>query len=50
MKQDADVIVIGGGIGGVAAGSLLAHAGRRVVLLERNAFLDLGQRHNEFST
>ena len=39
MKQDADVIVIGGGIGGVAAGALLAHGGRRVVLLERNAFL-----------
>ena len=39
MKQDADVIVIGEGIGGVAAGALLAHGGRRVVLLERNAFL-----------
>jgi len=39
MKQDADVIVIGAGIGGVAAGALLAHGGPRVVLLERNALL-----------
>jgi phytoene dehydrogenase-like protein len=39
MKRDADVIVIGGGIGGVAAGALLAHGGRHVILLERNGFL-----------
>ncbi len=39
MKQDADVIVIGSGIGGAAVGALLAHAGRTVLLFEHNPFL-----------
>ncbi len=39
MKQDADAIIIGAGVGGVAAGALLAHGGRRVVLVEYNPFL-----------
>lgn len=39
MKYDADVLIIGAGIGGVATGALLAHGGRRVMLIERNPFL-----------
>jgi len=38
MKRDADVIVIGPGIGGAAVGALLAHAGRQVPLLEQYPF------------
>lgn len=36
QRTDFDVIVIGTGIGGTAAGAVLAHAGRRVLLLEKN--------------
>jgi len=36
LDTDADVAVIGGGIAGVTAAYLLARAGRRVVLLERD--------------
>ncbi len=39
MKTDADIIIVGAGIGGLAAGALLAHGGRQVVVLERNHFL-----------
>ncbi len=35
--MDADVIVIGAGIGGLSAAIRLAEAGRRVLVLERNA-------------
>jgi glycine/D-amino acid oxidase-like deaminating enzyme len=35
--SDADVVVIGGGIAGVAAAAHLAETGRRVVLVEREA-------------
>jgi phytoene dehydrogenase-like protein len=37
MQADYDVIVIGAGVGGLAAAGLLAHAGRRVLVLERHA-------------
>ena len=36
MKPHYDTIVIGAGIGGTAAGAVLARAGRRVLLLEKN--------------
>ncbi len=39
MKYDADIIIVGAGVGGLAAGALLAHGGRRVIVLERNKFL-----------
>ena len=37
MTQRYDAIVIGSGLGGLTAGALYAHAGKRVLLLERNA-------------
>ena len=36
MQPSWDVIVVGGGIGGTAIGALLAHRGRRVLLLDKN--------------
>ncbi|MDR6450047.1 phytoene dehydrogenase-like protein [Paraburkholderia terricola] len=38
-RADYDVVVIGAGIGGLAAGALLADAGARVLLVERQAVL-----------
>jgi phytoene dehydrogenase-like protein len=35
MKREYDVIVAGGGVGGLAAGALLAKAGKKVLLLEK---------------
>lgn len=35
-RSDFDVIIIGTGIGGTAAGAVLAHAGKRVLLLDKN--------------
>lgn len=37
MGDDYDAIVIGSGLGGLTAGALFARAGRRVLVLERNA-------------
>jgi prolycopene isomerase len=39
MRCDYDVIVIGAGIGGLSAASLLSHAGFRTLVLEKNNFL-----------
>jgi phytoene dehydrogenase-like protein len=51
MKESADVVVIGGGLAGLAAATYLGRAGKRVVLLEKSR--DLGgravtQSHGEF--
>lgn len=35
-RPDAEVVIIGGGLGGLSAGALLARAGHRVLLLEKN--------------
>ena len=39
LKQEADVLIVGAGVGGLAVGALLAHGGRRVLVIERNSFL-----------
>jgi len=39
MKQTPDVLILGAGIGGTALGALLASQGRKVRILERNAFV-----------
>jgi phytoene dehydrogenase-like protein len=36
MKNDYDAIIIGSGVGGSAVGALLAHAGWKVLILEKN--------------
>ena len=41
-RVDADVIVVGAGLAGLAATAELAHAGRRVVLLEQEPESNLG--------
>lgn len=38
MTHDVDVAVVGGGPGGSSAGALLAQAGRRVLILEKESF------------
>ena len=37
MVEHYDAIVIGSGLGGLTAGAMFAHVGKRVLLLERNA-------------
>lgn len=36
MADSYDVIVIGGGLGGLIAAGLIARAGRKTLLIERN--------------
>jgi all-trans-retinol 13,14-reductase len=36
MAEGYDVIVIGGGLGGLTAAGLVAQAGRKTLLIERN--------------
>ena len=35
MRAQYDVVVVGGGVAGLATGALLSHAGRKVVVLEK---------------
>ena len=39
MSGSLDVIIIGSGIGGTAAGALLAHSGYKTLILEKNGFV-----------
>src|SRR5215217_3822385 len=39
MAQDADVVVVGGGLAGLATATLAARGGKRVLLLERSSAL-----------
>jgi len=49
MAYDADVIVIGGGLAGLAATAELADAGRKVILLDQEPEQSLGgQAHWSF--
>ncbi|MFC1892596.1 phytoene desaturase family protein [Chloroflexota bacterium] len=38
-KQDYDVVVIGSGLGGLSAGSLLAHAGYKTLVVEKRDYI-----------
>jgi phytoene dehydrogenase-like protein len=49
--QQSDVIVVGGGLAGLAAASYLARAGRRVTLFEKSASVGgrgMSQERNGF--
>ena len=48
MADDYDVIVIGGGLGGLTAAALLAQAGRKTLLIERNH--DVGGAASTYKT
>jgi phytoene dehydrogenase-like protein len=39
MSESYDAIIIGSGIGGAAVGGMLAHAGYKTLVLEKNAFI-----------
>ena len=39
MKRQYDAIVIGSGVGGCCIAALLAYSGRRVLLMEKRAYL-----------
>ena len=36
MENQYDIVVIGSGLGGLTAAALLARAGRKILLIERN--------------
>ena len=40
--MNADIIIIGGGLGGLTTGALLAKEGLRVIVLEKNAVIGGG--------
>src|SRR5215471_9037629 len=42
MSHDADVIIVGAGLAGLVAASELAHAGKRVILLDQEPEQSLG--------
>ena len=48
MADEYDVIVIGGGLGGLTAAALLAQAGRKTLLIERNH--DVGGAASTYKT
>ena len=43
-EKSYDVIIVGGGLGGLNLGALLAHAGKKVLVLERGGKESLGGR------
>ena len=43
-KQDYDVIIVGGGMGGLNLGALLSHAGKKILILEKAGRDRLGGR------
>lgn len=47
IEKKKKIIIIGAGPGGLSAGSLLAHAGHRVIILEKNNFV--GGRNSRLS-
>ncbi len=44
MSNDYDVIIVGGGMGGLNLGALLSEAGKRVLILEKSGRAGLGGR------
>ncbi|MGO9138111.1 MAG: phytoene desaturase family protein [Syntrophales bacterium] len=52
MEKKYDAIIIGSGIGGTAAGALLAHAGWKIIILEKNKIIGgrcTSYRHKGFT-
>ena len=43
-KQDYDIIIVGGGMGGLNLGALLSHAGKKILVLEKAGRDRLGGR------
>ena len=44
MQRDADVVVVGAGVVGLAVAAALARAGRSLLILEREVYEDAGFR------
>ncbi len=47
--KDWDVIIVGAGYGGLCSGALLAHAGKRVLVLERDGTIGGRAKSLEYS-